>query len=67
MIRAYYALKLGSFFFAAFIGQWAILHRTAYPRPIFASVCQNCMAKSADLIKGYSGIPNHALIFDGGL
>jgi hypothetical protein len=26
-----------------------LLQRTAYPRPIFASVCQNCMTKSADL------------------
>jgi hypothetical protein len=35
--------------FAAFIGQWAIGQRTAYPHPIFASVCQNRMRKSADL------------------
>jgi hypothetical protein len=47
MIRAYYTLKLG--FFAAFIGQWEIGQRTAYPRPIFASVCRNRMTKSADL------------------
>jgi hypothetical protein len=42
--------------FAAFIGQWAIGQRTAYPRPIFASICQNRMTKSADLQRMEAGL-----------
>jgi hypothetical protein len=47
MIRAYYTLKFGSFY--AFTGQRVIGQRTAYLCPIFASVCQDRMTKSADL------------------
>jgi hypothetical protein len=53
MIRVYYTLKLVRF--AAFIGQWGTGQRTAYPRAIFASVCQIRMTKSADLQRMQAG------------
>jgi hypothetical protein len=55
MIRAY--TRQNWVRFAAFIGHWAILQRTAYPSPIFASVWQNRMTKSVDLQRMQAGQP----------
>jgi hypothetical protein len=41
--------------FAAFIGQWKILQRTAYTRPITPCGCQNRLTELADLQRTQAG------------